>query len=137
LISSSSAVTPLLFTGRPASLATCILIRPHADHGARMLNAVREFGFPADENSAAYLLEQHKILQLGRPPVQVHLMTNISGVTWQSGWEPREEGSYGSVPVFFIVRSALIANKRAAGRTKDLAHVEELGRSGLGPSGGL
>jgi hypothetical protein len=30
-----------------------------------------------------YLLEQRKILQLGRQPVQVHLMTDITGVSWE------------------------------------------------------
>ena len=35
------------------------------------------------------------------------------------------------MPVFFIGRGALIANKRAAaGRTKDLADVEALGKVG-------
>jgi hypothetical protein len=57
-------------------------------------------------------------------------MTSVSGVTWQAVWKSREQGTYGSVPVFFIGRNALIANKRAAGRIKDLADVEALDRSG-------
>ncbi len=103
-----------------------ILVRPDVDHVARTLEALREFGFPAGDVTSGYLLERQKILQLGRIPVQIHIMTNISGVDWQHAWATRETGDYGSVPVFFIGRNALIANKRAAGRTKDLADVEAL-----------
>lgn len=54
-------------------------------------------------------------------------MSHISGVSWKTAWEFRESGKYGDVAVFFIGREALIANKRAAGRAKDLADVEALG----------
>ncbi len=105
-----------------------ILIRPDIHQVDRMLNALREFGFPAHEITADYLLEQQKILQLGKIPVQIHLMTNISGVPWDDAWRSRRTGAYGTIPVFFIGREALIANKRATGRIKDLADVEALQR---------
>jgi hypothetical protein len=103
-----------------------ILIRPDIHQVDRMLNALREFGFPAHEITADYLLEQQKILQLGKIPVQIHLMTNISGVLWDDAWRSRRPGTYGTIPVFFIGREALITNKRATGRIKDLADVEAL-----------
>jgi len=110
------------FTGDPD-----ILMRPAVESVEQMLSALGEFGFPAHEVTADYLLARGKILQLGRVPVQVHIMTSISGVSWDEAWESRQQGAYGGVPVFFIGRGALIANKRAAGRTKDLADVEALG----------
>jgi hypothetical protein len=105
-----------------------ILVRPDAQQIERMLEAVRQFGFPAQDLTADYLLEQQKILQLGKEPVQVHLMTAITGVAWDEAWVSRRQGLYGNVPVLFIGRQALIANKRATGRTKDLADVEALER---------
>jgi hypothetical protein len=100
-----------------------------------MLEAVSQFGFPAAGIAVGYLLEQQKILQLGRVPVQVHLMTGITGVAWDEAWNSRQHGSYGNVPVFYIGREALIANKRAAGRTKDLADAEALeGTDGSNPA---
>ena len=104
-----------------------ILIRPAIESVEQMLSALGEFGFPAHEVAADYLLARGKILQLGRVPVQVHIMTGISGVSWDEAWASRQKGAYGGVPVFYIGRGALIANKRAAGRTKDLADVEALG----------
>jgi hypothetical protein len=87
---------------------------------------LKEFGFPASKITAEDLLVQHKIVQLGRVPVQVHLMTEISGVLWNVAWESRQHGNYGGVPTHFIGREALLANKRAAGRAKDIADIEAL-----------
>jgi hypothetical protein len=94
---------------------------------------LREFGFPTSGMHPAELLEQNRILQLGRIPIQIHLMTTISGVSWEDASGSRVPATYGRIPVFFIGRDALIANKRAAGRLKDLADVEALGRT-EGPS---
>ena len=58
--------------------------------------------------------------------MQIHVMTYISGVNWDSAWDSKQQGSYGRVHVFFIGRDALVANKQAAGRAKDLADVEAL-----------
>lgn len=106
-----------------------ILISPDVEQAERMLSALSQFGFPAHELAATDLLEQRRILQLGEVPVQIHVMTSITGVNWQDAWASRHQGTYGNVPVFFIGREVLLANKRAAGRTKDLADVEAMERS--------
>jgi len=94
----------------------------------RLLAAIRELGFPAENLTPEDLLNDRKIVQLGRVPVQAHIMTEISGVSWESAWESRVPGKYGGVSLFFIGLEALVSNQRAAGRTKDLADVEALGR---------
>ena len=33
----------------------------------------------------------------GRTPVQIHLMTRITGVGWEEAWLSRTRGAYGSV----------------------------------------
>ena len=103
-----------------------ILIHPTLDHVQRTLAALKEFGFPSEQVAAQDVLEPRSILQLGRQPMQIHVMTYISGVNWDSAWDSKQQGSYGSIPVFFIGRAALVANKQAAGRAKDLADVEAL-----------
>jgi hypothetical protein len=103
-----------------------ILIHPSLEHVGRTLAALKQFGFPAEQIAAQDVLRERTILQLGRQPVQIHVMTSISGVDWDSAWDSRQPGSYGQVRVFFIGRDALVANKQAAGRPKDLADVEAL-----------
>jgi len=103
-----------------------LLIRPDEAHIRGMLEAVAAFGFPSQALEAAYVLSTAKILQLGRVPVQIHLMSCISGLDWNQAWQSREAGAYGGVPLYFIGRQALIANKRAAGRPKDIADADAL-----------
>jgi hypothetical protein len=105
-----------------------IWARPVAANLCRMLETVREFGFPIEGIAEDYLQQQRKILQLGRVPVQVHIMSSVSGLDWETAWASKVAGAYGQVPVHFIGREALLANKRASGRMKDLADVEALER---------
>ncbi len=105
-----------------------VWVRPDAANLRHMLEAVRQFGFPAEGISEDYLLDKQKILQLGRVPVQVHIMSSVSGLDWGTAWSSRVAGTYGGVLVPFIGREALLANKRASGRMKDLADVEALER---------
>lgn len=55
-------------------------------------------------------------------------MTSISGISFQDAWQSRVPGALGTVEVDFIGREALIRNKRASGRSKDLIDVDELTR---------
>ena len=96
----------------------------------RLLSAIERFGFPTAGVTPDYLLAHGKILQLGRVPVQIHVMTSITGVCWSEAWASRQQGAYGGVPVFFIGLSALLANKAAAARPKDVADIKALRRKG-------
>ena len=51
----------------------------------------------------------------------------ISGVVFNTAWPERVVHSIGVLPVPFVGRAALIANKRASGRLKDLADLDALG----------
>lgn len=119
------------FHGAPRATGDIdILIRPEHEHVERLLLAIERFGFPSLGVTSEYLLARKKILQLGRVPVQIHIMTSITGVDWKEAWESRQKGVYGGVPVLFIGLSALIANKAAAARPKDVADIKALQRKG-------
>jgi hypothetical protein len=66
---------------------------------------------------------------MGLAPVQIHVMSQIDGVTWDEVWSSREMGTFGPRTVAFIGREAFLRNKRAAGRPKDLADIEALRES--------
>jgi len=53
----------------------------------------------------------------------------IGGVSWDEAWAGRAPGDCGGVPVHYLGREQFIANKRAAGRPKDLADLEALGET--------
>ncbi len=101
-------------------------IRPSADNASRVLQVLEGFGFGGLGLSVADFTTAERVVQLGRPPNRIDLLTSISGVTFDRAWSGRVAGMIDGIPVAFIGRGELLANKRASGRAKDLADLEEL-----------
>lgn len=108
------------------------LLRPTPDNAQRVLAALAAFGFGNVGIDLPSLTEPDKVIQLGRPPNRIDLLTSISGVSFDEAWTDRVAGSLDDIPVHFIGRESLLKNKRASGRTKDVADLEVL----TGTSGG-
>jgi hypothetical protein len=108
-----------------------ILVRPTEDNGARLLGAIAEFGFPPTALSPADIVAGTKVIEMGVPPIQIHVMSAIDGVSWDDVWTTRDIGQFGSGRAAFIGREAFLRNKRAAARPKDLADIDANIRAGL------
>ena len=106
-----------------------LLVKPDPQNAQRVLAALDDFGFTSLRLAPEDFQHPHKVVQLGVSPVRADLITSISGVSWEQAWDTREAGAIAGVPVHFIGREAYIANKRAAGRAKDLADLEALGET--------
>lgn len=118
----------LAFHGAPRFTGDIdVFVRPTTVNAERLLAAVSAFGFPAGDLRAEDITNPERVLQMGVEPVQIHVMSAISGVDWDDAWKGREVGRCGSRDLPFIGRREFIANKRAAGRLKDLADIEALG----------
>ena len=104
-----------------------ILVRPTAVNGERILAAISDFGFPTMPLAPIDFENPEKLVEMGVPPVQLHLMTTISGVDWDEAWNSHVVVNVGGLELPVIGRGALVVNKRAAGRAKDLADLEALG----------
>jgi hypothetical protein len=117
----------LAFHGAPRFTGDLdIFLRPTPENVNKLAAALRDFGFRGSDIHPDDMLRERTLLQLGRPPLQVHIMSSLTGVSWETAWESRQLGAYGGVPVCFLGRQAFIANKRAIGRAKDLADIEAL-----------
>lgn len=103
-----------------------IWVRPTSDNAARVWRALMVFGAPLTELSEADLREPDIVFQIGLPPSRVDLLTSISGVEWAQAWEGRISAQISGLEIPVLGRAELIANKRAAGRAKDLADIEAL-----------
>lgn len=118
----------LAFHGAPRFTGDIdILLHPSQKNAARVLSALSEFGFVSLGLVAEDFAHPDRIIQLGVQPVRIDLITSIDGVTWEQAWQSREPGDYDGVTIFFLGKEQFIANKRAVGRKKDLADLEELG----------
>jgi hypothetical protein len=117
----------LAFHGAPRFTGDLdILVRPTIENAAKVMEAVRAFGFPINELQPQDLIDPRRILEMGIEPVQIHVMSAISGVSWDDAWETRAAGTCGAHAASFLGRDAFLQNKRAAGRPKDLADVDAL-----------
>jgi predicted nucleotidyltransferase len=92
----------------------------------RLLAVLNDFGFGSLGITQHDLLEPKRIVQLGHPPNRIDILTSISGVDFDSAWESRIESVMDDQRVIMIGWNALLQNKKAAGRQKDLADVEKL-----------
>jgi len=106
-----------------------LLVRPSPRNAERILAALRAFGAPVDAHgvSRSDFEAAGNVYQIGLPPRRIDLLTSISGVDFDAAWESREQVEIGGVEVAFLGREALIENKRASGRDKDLLDVRLLG----------
>ncbi|MCK6551282.1 hypothetical protein L6R52_35935 [Myxococcota bacterium] len=103
------------------------LIRPTKENIDRLVHALAQFGFGGLGIRAEDFLVDGRIIQLGRPPHRIDLLTSISGVDVERAWSGAVDGRLDGLPVRVIGRRELIENKRATGRAKDLADLEGLG----------
>jgi hypothetical protein len=72
--------------------------------------------------------------RFGRPPFAVDLLTSIQGLDFEEAWASSEVRDCGGLAVRLIGLAGLLKNKRATGRAKDVADVEELERLQRGGS---
>ena len=73
-------------------------------------------------------LQPDKIVRMGIEPVRIELMTSISGVEFDECYRERLETTLKGVPVSLINLRDLKINKKASGRLKDLADLEQLSK---------
>jgi len=99
------------------------------EHNAqRVYAALQAFGAPLADLSLDDLARPGVVFQMGVAPRRIDILTSITGVEFAEAWPSRVEGTYGSVRFPLIGREALLRNKRALGRPKDLLDVELLER---------
>lgn len=106
-----------------------VFVEPTTANASRLRRALEDFGFGAVAPGVAELATPDKIFMLGRKPWRIDILTGIDGVTFRAAWATKVEAEFVARPLYVIGRDALVANKRAAGRAKDLLDVALLERS--------
>lgn len=99
-------------------------VRPSSANGARIVQALTEFGFGSLGIGAEDFAQSDRMIQLGRAPNRVDLLTRLYAVAFDDAWSSRVAGTIDGVPVWFINRDHLIRNKRATGRPQDLVDAD-------------
>ena len=103
-----------------------VFVGSSAENGKRIVRALEDFGFTSQNLNPADFTKEGKVIQLGRAPIRIDILTGIDGVGFSEAWSRKVEGSYGTERVWFISKPDLIANKRASGRERDLLDLNDL-----------
>jgi hypothetical protein len=101
-------------------------VEANPDNARRVYRALAAFGAPLDQLTVADLADARTIFQMGVPPRRIDILTSLTAVTFDEAWRGRVEASYGGLRFPLLGRDALIKNKRAVGRPKDLLDLELL-----------
>lgn len=104
---------------------------PSEANATRLFAALLEFwdGEVPGIQTARELEEPGMVVQFGRPPYRIDLLSSIDAVSFAEAWEGRRtvqirREEEGSISAHYIGLPELIRNKETSGRSKDL---EDLG----------
>jgi hypothetical protein len=103
-----------------------VWIAIHPDNAQKMVTVLKDFGFDHPDLTPELFLQTNKIIRMGYPPMRLEISTGISGVEFDECYNSRIVDTLDDVEVNIIDLPHLKANKKAAGRFKDLADLENL-----------
>lgn len=103
-----------------------VWIRPSQPNAEAIVQALRAFGFDLPDLKAEVFLSPRALVRFGVPPFRIEVMTAIDGVAYDVCRSRALTVDIDGIPVPVIALDDLKANKRAAGRHKDLADLENL-----------
>lgn len=105
-----------------------VLVRATPENAPRLMHALRAFGAPIEMHGVreSDFHRPGQVYQMGLPPRRIDVLTQISGVTFDDAVAAPVVGHVGGESVPCIGLDALLRNKRASGRPKDLGDVAAL-----------
>jgi hypothetical protein len=95
-------------------------------NATRIVAVLHEFGFATPEVTTEFVLRPNNIIRMGEEPVRIEILNWASGVDFDDCYRERVVDEVDGVEVSIIGLNHLKTNKKAAGRLKDLADLEEL-----------
>ncbi len=117
----------LAFHARPRYTGDLdILIRPSPENATKLVSVLRDFGFGKEDFAESDFTLPEQMIQLGRAPNRIDLLTSISGVTIADAFDTKISTELEGLPVFVLSKELLIRNKRAVGRPQPVADLESL-----------
>ena len=91
---------------------------------------LRTFGFADLGMSKEDFLKPEQVIQLGRPPNRIDILTSISGVNFSEAWNTKTTADFDGLPVFIISKKFLIQNKKTVQRAQDIADLNKISGEG-------
>ncbi|HSA32592.1 MAG TPA: hypothetical protein P5077_02585 [bacterium] len=115
------------YYGYPRATADIdVWIAVSEQNAGRIVSALREFGFAVPDLKPELFLQKDRVIRMGVPPIRIEVITSASGVDFAECYSRRLVVEMDGIPVSLIELTDLKRNKKAAGRPKDLADLDQL-----------
>lgn len=101
-------------------------VHSSSKNAERVLEALSMFGASLSDVDPEDFQTPDTVLQIGESPRRIDILTSIEGVEFEDAWPQRMDIEIDGLTVPVIGRKHLIENKRALGRSQDLADIERL-----------
>lgn len=99
------------------------------DNALRVVETLKDFGLGSLGLKTDNFLEKDVVIQLGREPLRIDLLTGLSGLEFEACFSRRVMIEMDGVQIPFIHLQDLRTNKASTGRAKDLADLDRLPNS--------
>jgi hypothetical protein len=103
-----------------------VWVRATEDNAQRVIDALGAFGFDVARLAPALFIDSRSLVRFGVPPFRIEVMTSIDGVEFDACRGRALICDVDGVEVPVISLPDLKVNKRASGRHKDFADLENL-----------
>jgi len=103
-----------------------IWVMPSPENAKAVLRALGRFGAPISGLSEQDLQEEGTVFQIGVAPRRIDIITTASGLDFEDTFKNSISVDIEGIRIHVPSIEDLIRNKRASGRTKDLADAEAL-----------
>ena len=109
-----------------ATMDIDIWVMPSPRNADAVMRALRRFGAPLHNLTKEDLQRDGTVFQIGVAPRRIDIITAASGLRFEEAYSRSLSINIEGLQVHIPSVDDLIRNKRAAGRTKDLADAEAL-----------
>jgi len=103
-----------------------IWVAVDSENAKKLVSVLKAFGFDHPDLKPELFLQEKKIIRMGMPPMRLKITTSISGVEFDECYQKRIIDELDGIQVNLIDLENLKKNKKASGRSKDIADLEKL-----------
>ncbi len=98
-------------------------VRCSKANSVKVWKALARFGAPLKGVESSEFEAPGILFQIGVPPRRIDILTVMTGIIFERAWEARKTVELEGMSLPVIGKDHFVANKKAAGRPKDLADV--------------
>lgn len=103
-----------------------VWVKPSKENSKKVIKTIEDFGFSFNNLNAEDFDKSDNVIQLGRPPYRIDILTSIEGMDFDECYKRKFYYNKNNLEINFISKEDLLENKKLVGRHKDLDDISKL-----------